>query len=456
MTNLTPVAVKNAKPGPTRREIPDHGCRGLYLVVQPSGAKSWVYRYRFAGKPKKLTIGPVYLGADEPEQASLDQANTLAGARKLAGEAALQVAKGIDPARAKIRERDEARKRAEKTVLTDRDTVEAVAKRFIEKYAKVKTRESSWQQTARLLGVPIPPKNPAKPSRGKPGGEVISQWGDRPIREITKRDVLDLLDSIATRQPVGAPITANRVLAAVRKMFNWAVAQDIIATSPCRGVERPAPEQGRDRKLSDEELRLVWKAADAIGYPFGPLVKLLILTLQRRNEVAGIHRAEVNVTDRLWTIPAARVKNSEEHEVPLSAAALAILNGCPEIGEGGFYLTRYGNAPVSGFSAAKKQLDAKILEIQKAEAVDRGESPDDVAELKEWTFHDLRRSGSSGMARIGNIELVVTEKILNHTSGALRGVAGIYNRHEYADKKRAALDAWSDHIMALVAPTATK
>ena len=267
--------------------------------------------------------------------------------------------------------------------------------------------------------------------------------------------MIDLLDGIAAK-PRNAPITANRVLAAIRKMFNWAVAQDIIAASPCRGVERPAPEQGRDRKLSDDELKLVWKAADALGYPFGPLVKLLILTLQRRNEVAGIHRDEVKVADGLWTIPAARVKNNEEHEVPLSAAALAILNGCPEIGEGGFYLTRYGNAPVSGFSAAKKHLDARILEIQKADAVEQGENPDAVVELKEWTFHDLRRSGASGMARIGNIELVVTEKILNHTNGALKGVAGIYNRHEYADKKRAALAAWSDHIMALVAPTATK
>ena len=167
MATLTPVTVRNAKPGPDRKEIPDHGCRGLYLVVQPSGVKSWVFRYRFAGKPKKLTIGPVYLGADEPEQAMLDQANTLAAARKLAGEAALQVAKGIDPARAKIREREEARKRAENTVLTDRDTVEVVAKRFIEKYAKVKTRESSWQQTARLLGVPVLSKSPAKPRSGE-------------------------------------------------------------------------------------------------------------------------------------------------------------------------------------------------------------------------------------------------------------------------------------------------
>ena len=309
MATLTPVTVRNAKPGPDRKEIPTTAVAGVYLVVQPSGVKSWVFRYRFAGKPKKLTIGPVYLGADEPEQAMLDQANTLAAARKLAGEAALQVAKGIDPARAKIREREEARKRAESTVLTDRDTVEVVAKRFIEKYAKVKTRESSWQQTARLLGVPVLSKSPAKPSWAKAGGEATSQWGDRPIHEITKRDVIDLLDGIAAK-PRNAPITANRVLAAIRKMFNWAVAQDIIAASPCRGVERPAPEQGRDRKLSDDELRLVWKAADALGYPFGPLVKLLILTLQRRNEVAGIHRDEVKVADGLWTIPAARVKNN--------------------------------------------------------------------------------------------------------------------------------------------------
>jgi Arm DNA-binding domain len=130
---LTPLAVRAAKSGKARREIPDPGCRGLYLVVQPAGGKSWAFRYRFNGKPKKLTIGPVYLGKDEPEEATLDHPNTLAGARKLAGEAALQVAKGIDPAKHKKREQLQARLRAENSELLDRDTVEAVARLFIEK-----------------------------------------------------------------------------------------------------------------------------------------------------------------------------------------------------------------------------------------------------------------------------------------------------------------------------------
>src|SRR5258708_25171033 len=149
---LTPFSVKSTKPGLHRREIRDPGCRGLYLVVQPAGAKSWAFRYRFNGKPKKLTIGPVYLGKDEPEEAALDHPNTLAGARKLAGEAALQVAKGIDPAKHKKREQLQARLRAENSELLDRDTVEAVARLFVEKYAKANTRETSWLETARLIG----------------------------------------------------------------------------------------------------------------------------------------------------------------------------------------------------------------------------------------------------------------------------------------------------------------
>jgi hypothetical protein len=127
------MAVEKAKPGSTRREIPDGGCAGLYLVIQPSGAKSWAFRYRFAGKPKKLTIGPVYESgreSDEPERAELDQANTLAGARELAGAAARQVARGLDPARQKLRTRAEARQRAEIAELLDRDTIEAVARVF--------------------------------------------------------------------------------------------------------------------------------------------------------------------------------------------------------------------------------------------------------------------------------------------------------------------------------------
>ncbi|MGB3271805.1 MAG: integrase arm-type DNA-binding domain-containing protein [Xanthobacteraceae bacterium] len=444
---LTSVSVKNAKPGNGRREIPDPGCKGLYLVVQPSGAKAWAYRYRFAGRPKKLTLGPVYIGDDEPDEAALDQANTLAGARKLATEAAQQVARGNDPAKAKKREKAAARRRAENAELRDRDTVEAVARQFIDKYARRHTRESSWVQTARLIGFKPDPDDPKKLVRTTSGGEVLSEWGDRTVHDITRRDVLDLLDGIVSR---GSPVTANRVLAAIRKMFNWAVARDILPTSPCAGVKPPSAEQSRDRVLTDDELRLVWKGCDAIGEPFGPLVKALILTLQRREEVAGMRRDELRPQDRLWVIPAARVKNGQEHDVPLSDAALALFEARPRIGKAGFMFTVNGTTSVSGYSRAKDRLDAEILKIQQTEAKERGENPDEVKPIPHWTLHDLRRTGASGMARL-HIDLPVIEKILNHTSGSFRGVVGVYQRHSYADEKRKALEAWARFVDSIVA-----
>ena len=451
---LTPLGVKNVRAGSARREIPDVSCKGLHLVVQPSGAKSWAFRYRFAGKPRKLTIGPVYSGKDEPETPALDQANTLAGARKLASDAALQVAKGIDPAGHKKREKQAARLRAENSELLDRDTVEAVARLFIEKYAKANTRPRSWLETARLIGLKPDRADPSKlvvtENKALAGGEVLGRWRTRTIHEITRRDIHDLLDRVIAR---GAPGAANRTLAAVRKMFSWAVSRDIIAASPCANIRPPTRENSRDRVLSDDELRLVWRGAAAIGWPFGPLVQLLALTLQRRNEVAEIDRKEIDRQQHVWVIPKERVKNGQEHEVALSPAVLKILDGLPKMGHnsgGSLVFTTTGERSVSGFSRAKRRLDAEILELQKAAAIERGDDPDQAEPLPHWTLHDLRRTGASGMARLG-INLPVIEKILNHTSGSFGGVAGVYQRHSFSDEKRKALDAWASFVMTTVA-----
>jgi integrase len=439
LTTLS-ITGKDARPGKARREIADGGCRGLYLVVFPNGNRSWVFRYRFLGKPKKLTIGPVYLGGDEIEQPTLGQPNTLAGARRLAVEAGLLLAKGTDPAAAKFAAVAAAKLAAEDAEAANGLTVTVLAKRFIRDHAMQRTRESSWRQTARLIGLKTDPDDAAKLVRTKSGGEVLSQWGDRPAHSIVRADVNELLRAIVTR---GAPVTSNRVLAAIRKMFNWAVAEDILATTPCIGVTKKADESSRERVLSASELRLIWKASDAIGYPWPQFVKLLILTLQRRTEVAGIRRKEVQ--GRVWTIPSERAKNGEAHEVPLSDAALDILGSCKTIGKSGFYLTRYGEVGLSGFSKAKGELDAEISRIQQEEVAAGGS----FEPVPNWTFHDLRRTGATGLAKLG-VEIVVTEHILNHVSGSLAGVAGVYNRFQYADRKRAALDAWTAHVLKVV------
>jgi integrase len=215
-------------------------------------------------------------------------------------------------------------------------------------------------------------------------------------------------------------------------MFNWAVARDIIASSPTAGIKPPSPERSRDRTLSDAELRLVWEAASTIGYPFGILVQLLIVTGQRRGEVAGMKWDEVDLTGRIWTLPRERVKNNQMHVVPLSKAAAAIVEAAPRI-EGPFVLTTTGATHAAGYAKGKQRLDALL-----------------PADMPAWRLHDLRRSVASGMARLG-INLPVIEKVLNHSSGSFAGIVGVYQRHDFAEEKCRALEAWGKHVMRIVA-----
>jgi integrase len=302
------------------------------------------------------------------------------------------------------------------------------------------TRESSWRETARILGLNPDPDNPGKLLvvellKDKPPN-VINLWGGRRVQEITKRDVIALLDTVRDR----APVMANRNLAAVRKLFNWCLARDIIQISPCTLIEPPAPERSRDRILTDDELRMVWNAAEGDGWPFGPLVKLLVLTGQRLAEVGGMRWDEINLENRLWTLPAKRVKNNELHEVPLSDAAVAIISALPRIKTTkGFVFTTRRDAAVSGFSRAKDRLDAAILAA----------IPKDAKAPEHWTFHDLRRTMASGMAPLG-IQLHIVEKILNHSSGSFRGIVGVYQRYDFYNEKRIALAAWASHVESVV------
>jgi integrase len=178
-------------------------------------------------------------------------------------------------------------------------------------------------------------------------------------------------------------------------------------------------------------LRLVWRAADQIGWPFGPLVQLLALTGQRRDEVAKMKWSELDLESGLWTLPRERVKNHKPHEVPLSAAAVNLMKSVPRIAGSPFVFTTNGMAPSSSYSKNKRKLDALL-----------------PSKMPNWRLHDLRRTATSGMARLG-IDLPVIEKVLNHTSGSFAGIVGVYQRHSFAEEKRAALDAWGGLIEQL-------
>jgi integrase len=413
---LTDLAVKRLKADPNKRlEVPDADVRGLYLVVQTSGVKSWCYRYRFGGRPCKLTLGGFVdeKGEDNAEP-ELGRALTLADARLLARNAANDLARGVDPAE---------RKRALKAAAVsapkhDGDSFAALVEKFEARHLKGLREGVEYKRLLDTL--------------------VMPQWGSKRIQDIRKKDVIDLLDGLKDRGMTGG---ANKVFAVVRKFFNWCVGRDIIHASPCAGVEPPADIKSRDRVLSDEELRWFWQACGMLGFPFGPVGKLLLLTGQRLREVSEMTTGEIN---GLWTIPAERAKNGKAHDVPLSAAALRVLEDLPRIhSKAGFLFTTTGESAVSGFSRFKRNLDAAMLEIA------REETGNEALEIPQWWLHDLRRSTASGMARLG-INLPVIEKVLNHVSGSFAGIVGVYQRHNFAGEKRTALETWGRFVMSLV------
>jgi len=417
---LTAKAIEALKPGTSRKEIPDGGLPGLYLIVQPSGAMSWAVRYRHEGKPKKMTLG-VY--GEAP-------ALGLAEAREEARKALRDVTEGRDPVAEKQRAIEAAKVEATPEVA-EADLVENVLDEFHRRHVQKNNRPSSIKESKRVIEKEIKPK-----------------WRGRVIQSITRRDVITLLDGFADR---GAPVMANRVLALLRKFFGWCVERDILVSSPAANIRPPAKEESRDRVLTHEEIRLVWAAANKIGWPFGSMVQLLLLTGQRRDEVSAADRSEfhLDAKEPYWLIPKERAKNNTGHEVHLTPTAVDIITSLPKVdGKGNYLLSTNGDTPVSGFSRAKANLDAEMLAIATQEATER-DPEENAPTLAPWRLHDLRRTVASGMASIG-IGVHVIEQVLNHKSGTIRGVAAVYNRHSYSDEKRRALTAWGNYLLEIV------
>lgn len=388
---LTELRLKTLKPlhdetgnGGRRYEVFDAKIPGFAVRVSPTGTKTFVLFYRQQGKQRRLTLGryPVL---------------SLAEARREAYAALNKVTQGIDPQRGK----DERRKsyRFDEAVET-----------FLDMHCQRRNRDNTIAQAANTLRQ-----------------HYATKWEHRDVREIKRADVLKVLDRLMQERK---PAAANRSLAVIRKFFNWCAERGLIDDNPCSGLKTPASQKSRDRVLEEQELRVVWRAAAEIGYPFGAIVQLLILTGQRRNEVAAMRWSEIDLDGATWSLPADRTKNDRPHVVPLSSAALQLLAGLPNFGEG-FVFPAQGNCgrPFSGFSKSKHRLEIR-------------------SETSDWTLHDLRRTVATGMAKLGVAPHVV-ERILNHTTGTLGGVAGVYNRFGYLPEMRAALDQWAAYVAAV-------
>jgi integrase len=266
----------------------------------------------------------------------------------------------------------------------------------------------------------------------------LQRWQGRPIEGLTKADIIRELDRVVDR---GSPIAANRTLSAIRRFLNWSVERGLIEVSPAASVKPPAPESSRDRVLSDREIIWLWSAAQQVGYPFGTIVQLLLVTAQRRDEVTGMRRAELDGASQ-WVIPASRAKNDTIHVVPLSALALEVLGQVPE-GRPDLLFTTTGNSQVSGFSRAKRAIDSAMTTIA------RKELREPKFEIVPWKLHDLRRTAATGMAGL-QTPVHVVERLLNHRTGTIRGVAAVYNRHEYWTERVDAMAAWSASLRGLL------
>jgi integrase len=361
---------------------------GLYLRVLPSGRMSFELRRR---PFKPYLLGGYDMG--------------LPAARKLAAEARAKQALGVDPAV----EKAEAK-------LVKSETFGTVMEKFIERHAKPHMR--GWAEVERCLAY-----------------DALPKWKNTLITHIKRSHIGDLIDEIVDR---GSPRQAAVTYAYIHNLFRWAVGRGYVETNPAEGIPKPRAGAARDRVLSEDELRLLWRASDVLGPQFGPIMKLLAFTGQRKSEIACGLWSEIDVDQAVWKLPGSRTKNKQPHRIPLSNPVLEIIKSLPRFEGADLIFTNTGETPIQGFGKAKARIDARLKELNAGR------------DIPEWTWHDLRRTAATGMASL-SISPHVIEMALNHISGFRAGVGGTYNRHQYEKEVRAALDAWAMRLNEIVA-----
>lgn len=413
--------VGKLEPGPSRYIVWDDRLSGFGVRVGPSGEKTFVLKYRFpsgrAGKVRWYTIGAY--SDDLPPDRARERAELLRG----------DIRRGVDP----MGELQEQRREAE--AERNAPTVEHVCRDWIERVAKKKNR--TWKEAERVVNRYVVPK-----------------LGSRLIASIRRADINDVLDEIEET----APVQAERVLMTLRTIFNWYALRDEEFVSPIvRGMSRISwKKRARKRVLTDDEVRVMWLALDALEPPFRQIVRFLLLSAQRRSEAALARRPEVGHNSGIWTIPPERYKTGVENVVPLPAKALAQIAEAEKHREDhraddddrnyskDFIFTTTGTRPFSGFGKAKARLDAEMERLM-CEAAGVGEDHNEPL-LKPWRLHDLRRTSKTLMARIG-VPREISERVLGHV---IPGVEGVYDRHDYLAEKKDALERLAEEVERIV------
>ncbi|RJX69297.1 site-specific integrase [Tsuneonella suprasediminis] len=435
------IAKLRAEPG-KRLEWADTVVPQLRLRVSQKGAKHWSVVYRVSGAGdggKKGKMRRMSLG-DYPRV-------TIAKARDAARDALDLAEKGVNP----------AQQRKTEAIERNARTLEAIVERFIEEYAKLEQKE--WKSTKAYFD-----------------NYVLPRWTGRVIDEIGRADVSALLSKVREqgierareraekakkprtedRYELSGLSAAREVRKRLRTLFFWAIEEEMIAVNPVVSIKTKKAQKAfaykaRTRSLSVDELRRVWDAAEELGYRYGRVIQLLILTGQRRSEVANLNTDWLDMDKRCVTVPAWHYKTDKTHTYPLSDPAVEIIKdlpsykALPEKIEKTHHLfpTDKGDRPISGFSKAKLQLDAKIAEL--------GEK-DGLPPLEPWTVHDIRRSVKSGMSELG-IPHLHSEQLLGHL---IPGVGGIYDTHDYMKEKREAVDLWAKKLLNKQSPREKK
>lgn len=396
----------------------DTELRGFGLRVTPRGVRSYVVQYRMPGLPaRRMTIG-VHGSPWTPEKA-----------RGRAEGILFNVKRGDDPVVA-------ARKRQRAAIDLE---FSKYVETFTEGYLKREWGDT-WADAKRQLE-----------------NHVVPHLKGRPLPEIEKNEVAGVIRRLLDR-----PALARNTHAVLRKLFSWAIDEGDLVSSPISAA--PPAVKARKRVLTPDEIVAVWRGSYKLSWPMGQFVRMLFVTLQRRNEVAGMPWSELSELNSMWRQAGERVKNEVDHLVPLSPSAIKLLNEmangpAPTAGSErknwkrkGLIYSTTGTTPISGFSKVKAKLDREMLPILQKLADDRADAlgeERELAFLPPWRFHDIRRTGTTQMQALG-VPIEVTEKVINHKSGETAGIKGVYNLHAYTDEKRKALTAWAAFLQKLV------